>query len=372
MEQGRISAAQVAILSFMATSATSLLTAPTVASSVAAQDMWLSPLLASSVGFLIVWLLVKLNQAFPDQTLIQYAKKLLGRPLGIAVGLLYLLFIIHTAANVLRQFTDFLKLTFLFTTPAFVIAASMLLVCALIVRGGVETVARFAMLMLPVVLTLILMIYMPSIMDIHFNKFEPVLSEGMAPPLKGAFRLMSWVPVFTFMNFYLPFVSNKRHMLWWAFGSVAIFTLIMFVTFVIVYAIIGAATPIYVYPFMVLARFISLTEFFEHLESLVMMVWVVEIVVRISFGLFSASIGLAQCLGLPQYRSLVLPISMLIVLFSYWGIGNAEFVFSAEIVIYYLVFGLVLPAFLYLLTLIRQLFVKQQQNNNDEKGEYAV
>ncbi|GMK38204.1 germination protein [Paenibacillus sp. CCS19] len=371
MEQGRISAAQVAILSFMATSATSLLTAPTVASAVAKQDMWLSPLLASSVGFLIVWLLVKLNQAYPEQTLIQYMKKLLGRPLGIAVGLLYLLFIIHTTANVLRQFTDFLKLTFLLTTPAFVIAASMLLVCALIVRGGVETVARFAMLMLPVVLTLILMVYMPSIMDIDYHNFEPVLSEGLGPPMNGAFRLMSWVPVFTFMNFYLPFVSNKRHMLWWAFGSVTIFTIIIFVTFIIVYAIIGAATPIYVYPFMVLARFISLTEFFEHLESLVMMVWVIEIVVRITFGLFSASIGLAQCLGLPQYRPLVMPVSMIMILFSYWGIGNAEFVFSPEIVIYYLVFGLLLPALLYLLSQIKQRFGKQQ-NDQEKKGEYAV
>lgn len=370
MERGRISAAQVAVLSFMAVTATSLLTAPTVTSTIAKQDMWLSPLLASPVGFLIVWFLVKLNQAYPDLTLIQYMKKLLGRPLGIAVGLLYLLFIIHTTANVLRQFTDFMKLTFLFTTPAFVIAGSMLLVCAFIVRGGVETVARFPMLLLPVVLTLILMVYMPSIIDVDAHNFEPVLSEGMTPPLKGAFRLMSWVPVFTFMNFYLPFVSNKRHMLWWAFGSVTIFTIIIFVTFVIVYAIIGDATPIYVYPFMVLARFVSLTEFFEHLESLVMMVWVVEIVIRISFGLFSASIGLAQCLGLPQYRPLVLPVSMIMILFSYWGIVNVEFVFSPEIVIYYLLFGLLLPAFLFLLSMIRQHYENKPQDKDGE-GEFA-
>ncbi|MBD3920766.1 endospore germination permease [Paenibacillus sp. PR3] len=371
MERGRISAAQVAVLSFMAVTATSLLTAPTVASSVAKQDMWLSPILASTVGFLIVWLLVKLNQAYPNQTLIEYMKKLLGRPLGVTIGLLYLLFIIQTTANVLRQFTDFIKMTFLLTTPALVIAGSMILVCALIVRGGVETVARFATLLLPVVVVLILMLYMPTIKDINAHNFEPVLSEGMTPPLKGAFRLMSWVPVFTFMNFYLPFVSNKRHMLGWAFGSVAIFTVILFVTFIFVYAILGDATPIYVYPFMVLARFISLTEFFEHLESLVMMVWVVEIVIRITFGLFSASIGLAQCLGLPQYRPLVLPISMIMVLFSYWGITNVEFVFSPEIVMYYLTFGLLLPLLLYLASLMKRRFGKQQKDT-EEKGEYAV
>ncbi|PWW08413.1 spore germination protein KB [Paenibacillus cellulosilyticus] len=371
MERGQVSAAQVAVLSFTAVTATSLLTAPTVVSSVVKQDVWLSPLLALPIGFLIVWLIVKLNQIYPDQTLVQYSMKLLGRPLGIAVNLIYLFFIIHTTAYVLRQFTDFMKLTFLFTTPAFVVASSMILVCALIVRSGVEIVVRFPMLLLPVVLSLILMVYMPSIKDINLHNFEPVLSEGLVAPLKGAFRLMSWVPVFTFMNFYLPFVSNKRHVLWWAFGSVTIFTAIVFTTFVMVYAIIGAATPIYVYPFMVLARFISLTEFFEHLESLVMMVWVIVIIVRISFGLYSASLGLAQCLGFPSYRPLVLPISMIMVLLSYWSVSNVEFVFSPEFIIYYLIFGIGLPALLLTLSTIRQRFSKPH-NGQDEQGEYNV
>jgi len=371
MEKGRISAAQVAVLTFMAALANSLLVSPTVAASVAKQDLWLSPLLASPIGFLIVLVLVKLNEAYPDQTLIQYASKLLGRPLGITIGLLYLFFIIHTTANALRQFTDLIKLTFLFTTPTLVVASGLLLVCAFAVHSGVEVVARLPMLLLPVVFMLLLMVYLPSIKDMDLHKLEPVLGDGLAPSLKGTFRLMPWIPVITFMNFYLPFVSNRRGILWWALGSVTIFTLTMLVTFVIVYAVIGPATSDYVYPFMVLARFTRLTEFFEHLESFVMMVWVVEIVIRITFGLYSASIGLAQCLRLPQYRPLVLPICMVIVLVSYWGIPNGEYVFSPELIIYYLLFGFLLPVLLLAMSMIRRLF-SGPHNEKDKKGEHVI
>ncbi|EFM09080.1 spore germination protein [Paenibacillus curdlanolyticus YK9] len=353
MEKGRISAAQLSILAFMSVLATSLLAAPGIVAGAAHQDMWLSPLWASSVGFLVMWMLVKLNQLHPNETLIQYAVTLLGRPIGKLVGGFYLFFTIYTTSSVLRQFTDFVKLTFLLKTPSFVISSSMALICALCVRGGIEMVGRLPMLLLPFIAAFILMIYMPSIFELKMSKFQPFLGDGVPPSLIGAFKLMSWLPGFTFTSYYLPYVANKRHMLRWACLSVALFTSVMCITFVIIYAVLGSATANYAYPFMVIARFVSFTEFFEHLESIVMMIWTLEIVIRISFGIYGTSLGLAQWLNLPDYKPVVIPLGMLLVLFSYWGISNSYFVSSPQMILFYLLFGLVIPAVLLGVGLIR-------------------
>ncbi|MWC27245.1 GerAB/ArcD/ProY family transporter [Paenibacillus sp. MMS18-CY102] len=358
MEKGRISAAQLSILAFMSVLATSLLTAPGIVATAARQDMWLSPLLASGVGFTIMWILVKLNELHPNETLIQYAVTLLGRPIGKLIGVFYLFFSIYTTSSVLRQFTDFVKLTFLLKTPSFVISSSMALICALCVRGGIETVSRLPMLLLPFIAVFILMIYMPSIIELKMYKFQPILGDGPGPSLIGAFKLMSWLPVFTFTNYYLPYVANKRHILRWAYLSVTLFTSVVCITFVIVYAVLGPATANYAYPFMVIARFISFTEFFEHLESIVMMIWTIEIVIRIIFGMYGTSLGLAQWLNLPDYKPVVIPLGMLLVLFSYWGISNSYFVSSPQMILFYLLFGLVIPAILLVIGLIRHRIVR--------------
>ncbi|WP_127534242.1 GerAB/ArcD/ProY family transporter [Paenibacillus kobensis] len=371
LEKGRISAAQFSILAGMSVLATSLLTAPGIVAIDAKQDMWISPIWISSAGFILVWTLYKLNQAYPDQTLVEYAVSILGRFAGKTVAALYLVFVIFATANVLRQFTDFIKLTFLLTTPDFVISGCMLLVCWLVARSGIETVARLPMLLLPLVTLFVLMIYTPSIADIRFERLTPVMEKGAVPSLIGAFRLLSWMPAFSIMNFYMPYLNNRKHLLYWSLGSVVVVTLTLSVTFVIVYTVIGAAVVNYTYPFMILARYISFTEFFEHLESIVMMIWVIQIVIRISFGLYGAALGMAQCFGLTGYKPMVPPICMLILLFSLWGIENAQFVSSPSMVVYYTLFGMMLPFLLLVVYGIRQLFAESDSPGYPE-GETSA
>ncbi|GFN32708.1 GerAB/ArcD/ProY family transporter [Paenibacillus xylaniclasticus] len=357
LEQGRISAAQLAILTGMAVTATSLLTAPGLVAIDAKQDMWLSPIWISPIGLLIVWILWKLNQAYPNQTLIEYSVTVLGRFVGSIVGASYLMFVIFATANALRQFTDFVKETFLLSTPSVVISSCMLLVCWLVARSGIEIVARLSATLLPLVGVFILMIYMPSLWDMHLERMMPIMDHGLQPSAMGAFRLLSWIPTFSIMNFYMPYVSNRKNLLLWSLGNVILFTLTMCITFVIVYTIIGATTINYLYPFMVLARFTSFTEFFEHLESLVMMIWVIQIVIHISFGLYGSSLGVAQLFGLTAYKPIVLPICSLILLFSFWGIDNALFVSSPSIIVYYSIFGLILPLLLFVAHSMKRLFI---------------
>lgn len=76
------------------------------------------------------------------------------------------------------------------------------------------------------------------------------------------------------------------------------------------------------YPLMAAARYVSLANFFENSESLVMAIWIIGAFVKISVFFYVIVLGSAQLMDVTDYRPLVWPIGFLIVLFSFWGIPN--------------------------------------------------
>jgi spore germination protein KB len=65
-----------------------------------------------------------------------------------------------------------------------------------------------------------------------------------------------------------------------------------------------------------------LANFFEHVESAVMAVWIVGAFVKISVFYYASALGTAQWLNLSDYRPVVWPIGILIVIFSFWSLPS--------------------------------------------------
>jgi spore germination protein KB len=71
------------------------------------------------------------------------------------------------------------------------------------------------------------------------------------------------------------------------------------------------------------SRYISFADFFEHVESAVMAVWIVGAFVKISVFYYVSALGTAQWLNLSDYRPVVWPVGILIVVFSLWSLPNS-------------------------------------------------
>ncbi|MDW7617314.1 GerAB/ArcD/ProY family transporter [Peribacillus simplex] len=74
---------------------------------------------------------------------------------------------------------------------------------------------------------------------------------------------------------------------------------------------------------MNVSRYISLADFFEHVESAVMAVWIVGAFVKISVFYYVSTLGTAQWLNLSDYRPVVWPIGILIVEFGFWSFPSS-------------------------------------------------
>ncbi|MFE3975157.1 MULTISPECIES: endospore germination permease [unclassified Peribacillus] len=332
MEKGKISSLQMAFLMYPTIVATAILGVPSITAKYAKTDLWLSPILASLIGYATVYITYKLHKLYPKQTVIQFSEHIIGRIPGKILGFLFLFFYIPITGQILRSYGEFIVDSFLVKTPISVIMASMVLLCAFMVRGGIEVMGRAAQLLVPVFIFPILILIVLLGPDLEFKNIFPVLGNGIMPPIKGSIVPGGWFSEFFLIIFLLPFVADMKKGM--KSGMMTVFAVMMtlIVVNLTVLFVLGSTTATKVYPLMNVTRYISIGDFFEHLESAVMAIWIVGALIKISVFYYAAVLGTAQWLNLSGYRPVVWPIGILIVEFSFWSYPSSMDVSRYDII----------------------------------------
>ncbi|USK60646.1 GerAB/ArcD/ProY family transporter [Peribacillus asahii] len=357
MEKGKISSLQMAIMMFPTIVATAILGVPSVTAQYAKNDLWLSPILASLIGYVTVYIAYKLHKLYPKQTVIQFSERIMGRYAGKIIGVLFLFFYIQGTGLIIRQYAEFVVNSFLVTTPISVIMASMVFLCALGVHGGLEVLGRASQLFLPIFIVPLLFLIILVFPDLEFKNIFPILGNGMIPPIKGAIVPGGWFTEFFLITFLLPFLANQKKGMKYGMISVFAVMVLLIVVNLIVLFVLGLMTASRAYPLFNISRYISIADFFEHLESVVMAIWVAGAFVKISVFYYAAALGTAQWLNLSDYRPIVWPLGILIAAFGFWSIPSAmglqSFLVGA-FPLYALLIQTIIPLFLLVIAVVRK------------------
>lgn len=136
MEQGRISALQMAFMMYPAIVATAILGLPSVTAKYASNDLWMSPIVGSIAGFATVFFAYQLNKLYPQYTVIQFSEQILGRFAGNVISFIILFFYIQATGQIARSYSEFIVDSFLVRTPLSIVIILMIVLCAFAVRGG--------------------------------------------------------------------------------------------------------------------------------------------------------------------------------------------------------------------------------------------
>ncbi|MFD0824266.1 GerAB/ArcD/ProY family transporter [Neobacillus sp. M.A.Huq-85] len=357
LEKGRISYLQMTLIMYATVVATAILYIPYITAQHAKRDLWLSPIWGSLSGFVIVLIIVKLYRLYPKKTLIEYSELILGRTFGKIISFVYLFFLLHDTAIAFREYGEFIESAFLHKTPMVFVTASIALSCAIAVNGGIETVGRCATIFLPIVLALYLLIYVFLIPDLNFKNLFPIMQDGWMPSIKGSLAPHAWLSQFSLLSFLLPFLTNqKKAMKWGMFSVLACVLTMVFINLGNLFLFGEIITDIQ-FPVFEAARFISIGSFFEHIESIVIAVWVLGGFVQLSSFFYMLVLGTAQWLTLPSYKQMVLPIGVLIILFSVWSIPSFDKMIqgmSTTVPFYFLTVQLFIPIVLLIVAFIRK------------------
>lgn len=357
IEQGKISSFQMGVLLFPTVIASAILSIPSSTAIFALNDLWISPIIASSVGFLAILIAYRLHNLYPKQTIIEYSEQILGKVFGKMLGWIFLLNLFFTNGLSIRQYTELSIGAFLSQTPMSVVTAGLVLVCSFAVRGGLEVVARAALLLLPIYLVSLILIIILLSPEFEVHNILPVMENGFWPVIKGAAVPESMFTLFILVAYLLPYLSDEKKGRKWTVISVVFVAVTLMITNLAVLFVFGATTSNYVYPVLSAAKYISIADFLEHLESIVIAVWVAGTFIKISVQYYVTVLATAQLLKLSDYRYIVLPVGLLNILWAFWGIENFSEMtnFLGTILpIYTFWINIVLPLFLLLIAVVRK------------------
>ncbi|MBE1443036.1 GerAB/ArcD/ProY family transporter [Paenibacillus sp. OAS669] len=318
IDKGKISALQLGMLMYLMIGATSTLIVPAITAKQAERDMWLSPILGSISGFIVVIIMWALHKKFPGQSIMQFGELLLGRFLGKCANSLVLFFLLHGVGLILREYGEFVVSAFLSRTPMVTITMSLIVVCAFAVRSGIEVLARCTQLFLPFIGLVFVCIFAMLIPDMDPRKMLPMLEKGILPALQGSIVPHTWFLEFFLITFLFPFVHDLSKGLKAGMFSVLFMMLIMVATNFASLFVFGNLTGHISFPVYYAASYISFINFIEHLDAIVMVTWILGGFVQIALWYYSLVIGTAQWLGLSHYRFLVFPMGLLCGMTSIW------------------------------------------------------
>ena len=324
LERGKISCAQAVYLLINLVGATSIIFLPAITAQAAQRDSWLTPLLATLPGIYLALVLSALGKKFPGQTIIQYLQAVFGFWPGKIVGLLYIFFFLHTNSFIVREFGELLVTLAMPRTPLLVFHVLLLFLCAWTVRGGLEVLARIMELTIPAIIILYFVTGALNAGEFEFVNLLPFLENGVAPVIKASFDPIGWRGEIILLAMFLPYLARPGEGGRCAILAVISVGVILAADAVTNIAVFGSTVARMTFPTYSLFRQISVANFLERMESLLIAMSVIGMYGKIALFYYATVLGAAQLANLRDYRPLVLPVGVILAALSLEVAANSQ------------------------------------------------
>jgi spore germination protein len=160
-----------------------IITLPRKASEYAGQDAWILIIIITALAVGSAFLMASAGRILPKDSFVALTSKLLSKPVGKIIGILFACKLLFNCALELRLFGEIVRQKLLSETPFFIVCAIMLAISAYAAAKGYETRARLAQILFPIIFIPIVFIFLLAIHDIDFTNLLPVFSVLQSHPL---------------------------------------------------------------------------------------------------------------------------------------------------------------------------------------------
>lgn len=304
MIKDKITNIQMGFLLFSVMVGVGILSLPQQVANQAGVDGWIVIILSGILAAVSALLMAKIGERFPEKSLIEYGPVLIGKPMGIMLCLLFLIYFIVFASTVTRISADVTKLYLLDDTPVEVVILSTFLTSTLIVLHGINAIARFNQFIQPIILFLLILVLLLTFSGADLGNNLPILGDGIQPIISSLPSTSFSFLGFEAILFLLPFMKTPQKS---TRVILVAFSIVIFLYVFIVIAcvsVLGAKEVGYVnYPTLTIAKNIQFPgSFIERVESIMMISWVPFALTTLLLLHYCSSLILAKLLGLKEHR----------------------------------------------------------------------
>jgi spore germination protein KB len=369
LEKGKISTRQLTILIMLLTIGDSILIIPSSTTHYARQSAWISTLIGMIAGLLVNYMYSKFTNLYPKLTLIGAIQKAFGKWIGTILSLLTLMFFLIVTVGSMREICDFVVSEMLPGTPIPAILFLFILIVIMATRLGIEVIGRAGEIFTPMVIILFLILTVAIIPQMEMVRMLPILEDGIKPVLRGTIPITAYTflePIVFLMI--LPYVHQQNKITRSFLQGTLLGGIVIFITLIVSLLVLGPdLTTRDVYPSYNIARRISVGGFFERVEALIALQWMLTFFIKVTLYFYAFILGLSQLMKLKEYRVLTLPTGLILVPLALLIAPNSSYYITAfdNYWVYYVItFGLFLPLVLLSVGMFRRTLNKNLKSRN--------
>jgi spore germination protein KB len=290
----------------------------------AKNDAWIAVIAGAVMALPALLVYSRLLAIYHGKDLFEILELTLGKWMGALVAIIYILYAFHLGALVLRNFGEFINIIAMPETPMLFPLFCIGIVCIIAARLGIEVMGRTTTYFLPIVIFIIAAVQLLGIPMLKVEYLKPVLGNGLAPVLEGGFSTFSFPLAETVLmaGLFSSLKTRKSPYRVYFWGLLIALSLIMTVTLRNICSL-GNIQGSFYFPSYAAVSMINIGDFIQRIEVTVSFVYLFGILMKGSVCLLVASKGLAKLLRLNDYRSVVIQLGLLMILFSYTVYDNS-------------------------------------------------
>lgn len=316
----------------------------------AGKDAWISILLGTLLGVIILYTYNKIKQCLNNKTLEDNLKKSF---LGKIYYLIFIIFYLYLITITLMLLPLFVNSFYLTTTPKLLVNIPFLILAIYITFKGKKTLEILSSLLCVFSLIIIAFFAISLTGYIDFNNLMPIFTNSTNNVIKCAliYASLTSIPQIITINYSNDFKNTLKDYL---LASLTLFLIVFF-------TIISMGEPllkIYSFPEYTVLRQIKILNFIENIENISAFIWYFDLFIMLSTLINNLKNALPKKYNLIYFYLsvlLVLILSSLIIGGNYIYILNIVYIYPLSLFIFFIIF----------LTLLIYLKIKNKKNVNN-------
>ncbi len=329
-------------------------------------DGWMALIGGHIIAAVVMFFVVKLGLLFPDETLVEYAPRILGKYIGIPIVLIASLAWCVITARIVRQFADFMELL-LPQTSLGVIILTMLLVVAYIVRHGIEPIARVLEILFPVFISVLGLLIVIATFQMDLSNLLPAFQSSPKEVAVESFSTFLGLEGQEVLLMLLPFMAVPKGAYKVAYGALASNLILRVALFVVTISIFGVdLVKEIVWPIEELSRSLDFAGI--RLDSLFVALWVTVAFTSILVFYYLASLTFSRVMKFREPSMTVFPLLPVIYILAFLSANVATTELLSEYFSWFWGgYVLTVPILLLVVTYIRGTHLQKNQERERER-----
>ena len=335
-----------------------ILSLPSDIALIMGNDGWIGILLGGLITIPFIIMIDKLFKLFPNRDFFQLGKEIIHPWTFKFLLIIFWFYSILLLSISVRIFADIMKTYLLETTPTEIIIFTMLLATSYIARCQIETLARMAVIIYPIIFAFVIFLLLISIHSGDFTNIFPVFRLDWKSILKGISTVIFSYGGYEFSLLVLPMAENKDKTLKYNLKGI----LIVIGIYLIVYFITLSQYGIYqlkreIWPTIALVKEVDLPGFFvENLDGIVLSIWIMAIYGSLGPVFHFSGVILGDLLNTKTHKIYILPLIPVIYTISLLpkNIVETDAILWGVLKYFSIVAIMVIPSILFFLGSIRK------------------